>query len=243
MSKFKRSAQIALFLCAGILSGLSARAEDVQIDGHALKLVPSGNFCALDRNQPAEDWLFDQIEKLQAERAQLIAFWSECPALNRYRSGESDSLLPYAMITVSRLSQLRTTKQSRVQYIAELRRISAGRAFNAGMKEGTKEAQEKIKRDVDELASQTGEAHHMPEVESLGMLLIEDEDAVYYGILDRAAADGNEGVRVAGVAAWTVIDGVVVTALVYDAFTGPESFELLKQKSQDLVHALLANNR
>jgi len=218
-----RSVLVALILLGG--PG-SLHAANITVAGRTLSIDLPPSYCALDRGDPAEDEMFRIMERIQAGMNRVLVVFYDCAELARMRRGESNTFDRYGQI-LTPIKEQAYPGITREVYFAELAKVF-DRAFAIGARLG----QESIGEVIPEI--QIGEAR------SLGVLET-DEAALYAGMLEKIAFEGEE-FTVAAVISMTLVKDVPVSINLYRPYEGDASLDLLLMEQQRFLRRLVQEN-
>jgi hypothetical protein len=223
-----RSLASRLILAALIFLGGSAslHAENITVAGRTLSIDLPPSYCVLDRSDPAEDEMFRIMERIQAGMNRVLVVFYDCAELARMRRGESNTFDRYGQI-LTPIREQAYPGITREVYFAELTKVF-DRAFAIGARLG----QENIGEVIPEI--QIGEAR------SLGVLET-DEAALYAGMLEKIAFEGEE-FTVAAVISMTLVKDVPVSVNLYRPYEGDASIDLLLMEQQRFLRRLVQEN-
>jgi hypothetical protein len=237
-----RGVLAAIFALACLAPPMPALADEVTLADRTIQLTPSNDFCALDRRDAREDLIFATFEKMIGPENRLLAYWVRCLVLERYRSGQTDQLVPYVMV----MAQLQggnivPVDAPRAEFLAALDEYLAQ---SHGGQDVVTESGDEIRRRFDDTVGRLGDAQHIDldvgDMRVLGLLASEDI-ARYVGVMLSISRDG-KATPIAGVLGLTEVKGLSLTVNAYDIYADQRSFDRLQALTHGFIDGLLTDN-
>lgn len=221
------------FLSAGAADAADATdtadAEEFAVAGRSLVLSPPPGYCALSGDKPEEAELIERLRKGNAGRNEVLLAFAHCGERDRWRRGGDRDLLHHGHFLVGlsngKAEPLATT--SREAFIAQLER-AVPKLDRSALKDAVNKA---IAETDPGLLSRFQQG-----------IAGKDDNGLYVGSLGVFEADGRE-TRVAGMTLITLIQGVVLSANLYQPFETEASFDSLLAEMRPMAAALVAANQ
>lgn len=76
------------------------RAEEIRVAGKTLSIVPPEGYCALDRDNPADAFVMDAVEKAQAGHGLVLMHFVLCTELDDWHAGRAPGYSHYGNASV-----------------------------------------------------------------------------------------------------------------------------------------------
>jgi len=227
---------VRALLVLSLLTAASAQAAPagktpLQKQPHAIGLaLPAPNdFCELSRSQPADRYMIETAEQMNAGHNQVLAIFADCGQLAAMR-GKGALLSDYAIYMIPHSASDLPPSMTRGEFID----LVAGAL-------GESNAFEKAEDIVRNRLSEADAAIELQDLVSLGPLH-RDDTALYTGILTRTAEPGAEVEVTAVVVGLTMVGSQVVTLNLSAPYEGQPTIDALLAEQRDNVQRLIDAN-
>jgi len=204
----------------------NAWAEEFSIGGREVTIKVPGTYCALNRDNPVENEMFEVMERVQDGLNRVLLVFYDCAELRAMHRGEHSTFGRYGQV-LTPIREQAYPGVSREVFFTELRKVF-DRAFAIGAERG----RASVERNVPDM--QIGEAR------SLGILGT-DPRALYAGMLEKVAFEG-EVATVAAVVSVTLLKDVPVSVNLYRTYHDETSFDLLLEEQRSYMERLTRLN-
>jgi hypothetical protein len=211
---------VALFLA---LSVKFAGAATVNVAGRSLVLDPPQGYCQTDKNK-AERPIVESLEKGAGPGTIVLMVFARCDELESLRIGKMKNLQHYGQYMAVPVGGPRVTPQPAGVIRAD---------FIANIAASIESPAQKMPDQYPDLAA--GQS------KSIG-LLDKDPNAAYVAALQGFKAPSGDTLKIASVAAITLINGIVVNTDLFEVYTMAPAFEdLLKQQKTNMKTVVAKN--
>lgn len=226
-----RALLVLSLLTATAAAAAPAGKTPLQKEPHALGLaLPAPNdFCELSPSQPADRYMLETAEQMNAGHNRVLAIFADCGQLAAMR-GKGAVLNDYAMYMIPLSAADLPPTMTRAEFIE----LVAGTL-------GEPDTVEKAEDIVQNRLSEANAAIELQDLVSLGPLH-RDDVALYTGVLARTAEAGAEVEVTAVVVGVTMIDGQVVTLNLSAPYEGQRTIDALLAEQRDNVQRLIDAN-
>jgi len=210
-----------------------AFADSISVGGRALNLQPPAGYCQADKSH-AERPIIEGLEKGAGKGSRLLMVFAQCDELKDLRSGKIKYLKRYGQYVAPAGADGTVRPQPvgvmRGEFVDTMATNIQRSTPNAGLQQDAA----KKPRQYPEL--KTGE------IKSLG-LLANDGNAAYVGFLQGFKAVSGDALKLATVGAITLLDGVVINADLFEAYTASPDIDGLLAQQKANISALIARNK
>ena len=200
-----------------------ASAATVNVAGRSLVLDPPQGYCQGDKNK-AERPIIESLEKGAGAGAIVLMVFARCDELEHLRSGKVKNLQHYGQYMAVPVGGGRVTPQPAGVIRADFIENVAGSLQSPA---------QKMPDQYPDLAA--------GQIKSIG-LLDKDANAAYMGALQGFKAPSGDTVKVASIAAITLLNGIVLSTDLFEAYTTAPAFEGLLKQQKTNAKALVAKN-
>lgn len=189
---------------------------------------PPPGYCTFDPAEPLDAEFVDVMEQALGTDTRILAAFAECTQLSVWRKGLISSLQDYGFLTTQRTDEAHHMPEPRRAVVATLARALAQADIEA-------EANRVRERGEGLTAARLGQT------ERLGVLHA-DGDAVYFGLVAAVATAEGRVHDALEIGAMTLLNGRIVSYLLYGAFAGAPSVEAMLAVQRQNMARLIGTN-
>ncbi len=214
-----------LFVC-----GNAVGAATVTVAGRSINLDPPQGYCQADKNH-AERAIVESLEKGAGKGPVVLMVFARCDELNDFRHGKIKDLHRYGQYLALPIGGAIEAQPPGVIRIDFVESVAAGFQSTDSISAAPKDA--KTPRQYPDVG--TGER------KTLG-LLAKDANAAYIGALQGFKGASGDALKLASVAAITLLNGIAVNTDLFEVYTAEPDIDRLLEQQKSNASALIAKN-